>query len=189
MHCAFGRILFVDPPIGTSAESQSHTGALCRKGAKWDDRKPVFEKQIEDLKSRNTWDLVYPPPNTDILPGKWGLGSTPKVNGTEATHAGFSGKIENAESWSAQDVYAAVANSASVRLFFTLVTINDYECYQYDVVTAFLNATCKGNPIYIEQPHSFTDGTTRVSGRLNRALYGLRKVPLWWFETICEALK
>lgn len=48
-----------------------------------------------------------------------------------------------------------------------------------------LNASCKGDPIYIEQPHGFTDGTTRVC-RLNRALSGLRKA---WFETICEALK
>ena len=39
-----------------------------------------------------------------------------------------------------------------------------------------------------KEPHGFTDGSTRVC-RLNRALYGLRKAPLWWFETICEALK
>ena len=37
--------------------------------------------------------------------------------------------FENAESWAAQDVYAAVANSSSVKLFFTLVAVNDYECY------------------------------------------------------------
>ena len=162
-----------------------------RKGAKWDDWKPAFEKQIEDLKSRNTWDLVYPPPNTDILPGKWVLDKKFNAKGEwDRNRARWvvCGNFENAESWAAQDVYAAVANSASVKLFFTLVAINDYECYQYDVVTAFLNAPCKGDPIYIEQPHGFTDGTTRVC-RLNRALYGLRKAPLWWFETICEALK
>jgi hypothetical protein len=98
------------------------------------------------------------------------------------------GNFENTESWAAQDVYAAVANSASIKLFFTLVAVNDYECFQYDIVTAFLNAFCKGDPIYVEQPHGFTDGTRRVC-QLNRALYGLRKAPLWWFEEISGALK
>src|SRR5580658_8667030 len=73
-----------------------------RKGAKWDDWKPAFEKQIEDLKSRNTWDLVYPPPNTDILPGKWVLDKKFNAKGEwDRNRARWvvCGNFENAESW------------------------------------------------------------------------------------------
>ncbi len=41
----------------------------------------------------------------------------------------------------------------------------------------------RGLPVYVQQPHGFTDGTSQGC-RLNRALYGLRKSPLWWFEEI-----
>src|SRR5580700_2974952 len=162
-----------------------------RKSSIWEQWKPAFIKQINDLQARDTWDLVDRLPDMDVLPGKWVLDVKLNAQGEwERNRARWvvCGNYENTESWAAQDVYAAVANSASVKLFFTLVAINDYECYQYDIVTAFLNAYCKGETIYVEQPHGFTDGTRRVC-RVKRALYGLRKAPLWWFETICEALK
>jgi hypothetical protein len=162
-----------------------------KKGPNWMDWKPAFEKQIKDLDSRHTWDLVYPPPDTTVLPGRWVLDMKYNAQGEwDRNRARWvvCGNFENSESWAAQDVYAAVVNSASVKLFFTFVAVLNLECYQYDVVTAFLNAQCKGDPIYVEQPHGFTDGTKRVC-QLNRALYGLRKAPLWWFETICAALK
>ena len=76
------------------------------------------------------------------------------------------GNFENTESWAAQDVYAAVANSALVKIFFTLVAVNDLKCLQFDIVTVFLNVYCKGDPVYVEQPYSFIDGTSQVY-RLN----------------------
>jgi hypothetical protein len=44
-----------------------------KKGPKWEQWKPAFEKQMRDLESRNAWDLVYPPPNAIVLPGRWVL--------------------------------------------------------------------------------------------------------------------
>lgn len=64
----------------------------------------------------------------------------------------------------------------------------DLECYQYHVITAFLNAPIKGDAIHVQQPTGFSDGTRRVC-RLLKALYGLRKSPLWWFEALPEKLK
>src|SRR5947209_16093517 len=89
-----------------------------RKGAKWEDWKPAFEKQIRDLESRNTWDLIYPPPDANILPGKWVLDMKFNAKGEwDRNRARWvvCGNFENAENWAAQDVYAAVANSASVK--------------------------------------------------------------------------
>jgi hypothetical protein len=60
---------------------------------------------------------------------------------------------------------------------------------QLDIVTAFLNATAKSKtPIYVFQPTGFSDGTKRVY-KLSRAFYGLRKSPIWWYETICPYLQ
>ena len=50
-----------------------------------------------------------------------------------------------------EEVYAAMASSTAVRVFFTIVAINDYECEQYDVVAAFLNAKIPdGTIVYVQ---------------------------------------
>ena len=46
----------------------------------------------------------------------------------------------------------------------------------------------EGIKIYIRQPTGFETQPSMVC-LLKKALYGLRKAPLWWFETVCDALK
>jgi hypothetical protein len=87
-----------------------------------------------------------------------------------------------------QDVYATVASNTSLKIFLTLVAILDLECNQYDIITAFLNASiADGVNIYVRQLEGFEDGTSRVC-RLRRALYGLRRSPLWWYQTVTQVL-
>ena len=53
---------------------------------------------------------------------------------------------------------------------------------------AFLNAPLdEYDEIYVAQPDGYEDGTGRVC-RLLQALYGLRKAPRLWFETLTKAL-
>ncbi|CAJ2508691.1 Uu.00g137170.m01.CDS01 [Anthostomella pinea] len=57
------------------------------------------------------------------------------------------------------------------------------------MVTAFLNSKIPDEyEIYCMQPQGYSDGTKRV-WKLNQALYGLHKAPLWWFETLVKVMK
>ena len=87
------------------------------------------------------------------------------------------------------ELYAAVASSTSIRLFFALMAHLDLECLQFDVTTAFLHAKLPNDVfVYVRQPTGFSDGTNRVC-RLRRALYGLRGSPSWWLRTFQGVLK
>ena len=66
-------------------------------------------------------------------------------------------------SWAMQDVYATVASNTSVKIFLTLVATLDLKCEQYDILTAFLNATIDdGTKIYTQQPEGFDDKMGQV---------------------------
>ncbi|CAJ2500803.1 Uu.00g036560.m01.CDS01 [Anthostomella pinea] len=57
------------------------------------------------------------------------------------------------------------------------------------MVIAFLNSKIPDEyEIYCMQPQGSSDGTKRV-WKLNQALYGPRKAPLWWFETLVKVMK
>ena len=64
------------------------------------------------------------------LPGRWVLDVKYTATGQwDRNRARWvvCGNFEDTESWAAQDVYAIIANSASIKIFFTLVVINDLE--------------------------------------------------------------
>lgn len=65
----------------------------------------------------------------------------------------------------------------SYKALFAIVATKDYEIEQMDVKTAFLYGKLnhKEEPIYIEQPDRFSDGTNNIY-LLLKALYGLRQL-------------
>lgn len=59
---------------------------------------------------------------------------------------------------------------------FAIAAAKDYEIKQIDVKTAFLYGKLDENdPIYIEQPEGYTNGTNNVC-LLLKALYGLKQL-------------
>lgn len=155
---------------------------------KW---KPAFDKQYKYLQDRQVWQLTDLPPDAKLLPGKWVLDEKVLPTGEWIGRARWvvCGNFEEEDSWAVQDVYAAVANTTSVKIFLLWTAILDLECFQFDIATAFLNADIpEGTSIYVMQPEGYEDGTNRVC-LLRKALYGLRKSPLWWFKTITPILQ
>ncbi|KJZ70069.1 hypothetical protein HIM_10530 [Hirsutella minnesotensis 3608] len=155
---------------------------------KW---KPAFDKQYKHLQDRSVWTLEELPHDAKLLPGKWVLDEKKLPTGELVGRARWvvCGNFEEHDSWAVQDVYAAVASTTSVKIFLLWTAILDLECYQFDIATAFLNADIpEGTNIYVMQPEGYEDGTSRVC-LLKKALYGLRKSPLWWFKTITPVLQ
>ncbi|KJZ70290.1 hypothetical protein HIM_10334 [Hirsutella minnesotensis 3608] len=155
---------------------------------KW---KPAFDKRYKYLQDRHLWQLTDLPPEEKLLPGKWVLDEKMSPTGEWIGRARWvvCGNFEEEDSWAVQDVYAAVANTTSVKIFLLWTAILDLECFQFDIATAFLNADIpEGTNIYVMQPEGYEDGTSKVC-LLRKALYGLRKSPLWWFKTITPILQ
>lgn len=76
------------------------------------------------------------------------------------------------------ETYALVVKPMSYKALFAIAAAKDYEIEQMDVKTAFLygKLNYEEEPIFIEQPEGFTNGTDNVC-LLLKALYGLRQLP------------
>jgi hypothetical protein len=150
-----------------------------------------MEKQVKALEDQQVWNLVQKTPGMDVLPGKWVYDE--KFNLLTQRYEARArwvacGNKEQEYSWNIEDVYAAVANSTSLRIFLVYMAVHNLDCQQFDFNTAFLNAPIpEGKRYYVEQPTGLAKSDKVCL--LRRALYGLRRSPLYWFNTLNPILK
>jgi hypothetical protein len=109
----------------------------------WKVWKPAFDKQYQSLVDRKVFKLVNLPPGGKALPTKWVTDQRFDADGVFLRNRArlvICGNFEEDDSWSLQDVYAAVASATSVRVFLSLVATLDLECEQHNIITAFLHS-------------------------------------------------
>jgi hypothetical protein len=147
---------------------------------------PAMEKQDASLHEKAVYDLVPKNHGMTVLPSKWVYDEKKDpTTGITTPRARWvvCGNFDQG-SWSSQDLYAAVVNSVSVKTFFALVAVQDFECMQFDFKTAFLNAEIPPDEEYFIDPPPGLGKPTDMVCKLRKALYGLRQSPLYWFNTI-----
>jgi len=72
------------------------------------------------------------------------------------------------------ETYANTVNPVVYRLILAYAALYNWEIHQWDVKSAFPNATIK-EEIYVQQPTGFeVKGSEKLVCRLNKALYGLK---------------
>jgi hypothetical protein len=77
----------------------------------------------------------------------------------------------------------------SYKTLFAIAAANDYEIEQMDVKTAFLYSNLLDDqPVYIEQPEGYGDGTDDVY-LLLKAIYGLKQSPAIYYATLSTFLR
>lgn len=179
---------WLDQLVEAAAYNTSLTGPepITYKEAKnspdWPQWKQAMEKEIGDLNEQGTWTLVPRPPNTKVLRGKWvyKLKEGPKYKARWVAK-GFlqrSGLDFN-------ETFAHTVNPVAYRLLLTIGALEDWEIHQWDVKSAYPNASIK-ETIYMEQPIGFETSPTGQPGpgtlvcRLNKALYGLKQSAREW---------
>ncbi|KAL2016242.1 hypothetical protein VTK56DRAFT_4018 [Thermocarpiscus australiensis] len=153
--------------------------------------RPACQEQVDKLTKQGTWVLVDRKPGMKVLPGKWVLDQKFDASGQWLRNRArwvVCGNFENGD-YAPHEVYSAVVHASSVRIFFNLVATLGLKCYQSDIVGAHLHANIPdGVEVYVQQPTGFTDGTDKVC-LLRKALYGLQRSALWWYNTLVPELK
>ncbi|MBY3556105.1 hypothetical protein HGI15_22490, partial [Modestobacter lapidis] len=77
----------------------------------------------------------------------------------------------------------------SIRILLSIAAHHDYEIWQMDVKTAFLNGNIEED-IYMEQPEGFTSsGDDHKVCKLQRSIYGLKQASRSWNIRFNEAIK
>ena len=75
-----------------------------------------------------------------------------------------------------EETFSPVAMLKSIRILLAISAYYDYEIWQMDVKTAFLNGNIK-EEIYMKQPEGFiSSGIEQKVCKLQRSSYGLKQV-------------
>jgi hypothetical protein len=148
----------------------------------------AIQKELNELKRQNTWDLVPLPPNRKPLKGRWVLKIKYPPEGEPIYKARWVAKgFQQRFGIDFNETYANTVNPVAYRLILALAAHYDWEIYQWDVKSAYPNATLT-ETVYVQQPTGFEDpnNPTYVC-QLKKALYGLKQSAREW-ETFLKKL-
>ena len=130
------------------------------------------------LKNTDTWQLVEPPENINIVGSKWVY----KVKKDAAGNIVYYKAWLVAQGFSQVfgidyfDTFVPVAKLASIRTVLAIAAARDFEIHQINIKDAYLNRKLNQNKvIYMQQPLGFMDPKQSLSVyHLEKTLYGLK---------------
>ncbi|KAL0402009.1 UNVERIFIED_CONTAM: Retrovirus-related Pol polyprotein from transposon TNT 1-94 [Sesamum latifolium] len=127
--------------------------------------------------SNQVWTLVDPPKGVRPVGCKWvykrKLGADGEVTAFKArlVAKGYTQR----PGVNFEETYSPVAMAKSIRILLVIAAWYDYEIWQMDVKTAFLNDFVE-EEIFMDQPEGFTTvGEEQKVCRLQRSIYGLKQ--------------
>ncbi|KAJ8517721.1 hypothetical protein ONZ45_g5159 [Pleurotus djamor] len=103
--------------------------------ADWEQWKAAIEEELKTLRAAGTWRLVEPPAGANIVGSKWVFKAKKDVAGNVVRYKarlvaqGFS-QVPGVDYF---DMFAPVANIASIRTVLAIAAANDWELHQIDV--------------------------------------------------------
>jgi hypothetical protein len=159
----------------TIANPQNYQQA--RESGEWNSWKEAMAEEMDKMTRYDVWEAV-PRTTQRTLTGKWVF--TRKLDGDTGKPAAYKARFvvrgfQQIEGRDYDELFAAVAHKASLRVFLSIVNYMDWECDQMDVIGAFL----KGNidrDLYVEPPQG-SDIPAGYVLHLRKSLYGLRQSP------------
>ena len=155
---------------------------------KWQE---AMNQEMESMYSNSVWELVDPPEDVRPIGCKWIYKRKRGVDGKVETFKarlvakGYTQK----EGVDYEETFSPVAMLKSIRILLSIAACLDYEIWQMDVKTAFLNGYLEES-IYMVQPEGFVDkGQEQKVCKLLRSIYGLKQASRSWNLRFDETIK
>jgi hypothetical protein len=141
-------------------------------------------EEYRALLGNDTWDLIPPPQNANVVSCKWVFrhklkpdGSLDRYKARWVLH-GFSQE----QGIDFEETFSPVVKSSMVRVVLSIALSLKLETRQLDVKNAFLHGKL-AKVVYNRQPIGFIDSTRPEHVcRLNCSLYGLKQAPRAWYQ-------
>ena len=153
--------------------------------------KKAMNQEMESMYSNKVWELVEAPNGVKPIGCKWIYKRKRGVDGRVETFKarlvakGFTQK----EGIDYEETFSPVAMLKSIRILLSIAAVLDYEIWQMDVKTAFLNGHLEEN-IYMQQPDGFIQkGQEHMVCKLQRSIYGLKQASRSWNIRFDQAIK
>ena len=176
-------------PDEQNTEPCNYNEALQDKDAElW---QKAMQSEMESMYSNQVWNLVEPLDGIKPIGCKWIYKKKRGVDGKVHTFKarlvakGYTQK----EGIDYEETFSPVAMLKSIRILLSIAAHLDYEIWQMDVKTAFLNGNLE-ECIYMVQPDGFiSKGQEHMLCKLKRSLYGLKQASRSWNIRFDQAIK
>ncbi|GJT70419.1 retrotransposon protein, putative, ty1-copia subclass [Tanacetum coccineum] len=150
---------------------------------------PEFDKWLEamntemqSMKDNQVWVLVDLPPNGRTVRSKWLFKKKTDMDGNVHTFKARLVAKGYTQTYGVDygETFSPVADIRAIRILLAIAAFYDYEIWQMDVKTAFLNGHLSED-VYMVQPEGFVDPKhpNKVC-KLQRSIYGLKQASRSW---------
>src|SRR4051812_48819202 len=159
---------------------------------------PDFDKWLEAMKSEmgsmyenQVWTLVDLPNDRKVVENKWIFNKKTDADGNVTVYKArlVAKGFRQIQGVDYDETFSPLAMLKSVRIMLAIVAYFDYEIWQMDVKTVFLNGNIE-EELYMIQPKGFVDpkDANKVC-KLQRSIYGLNQASRSWNLRFDEVIK
>ncbi|GJZ30148.1 zinc finger, CCHC-type containing protein [Tanacetum coccineum] len=147
--------------------------------------------EMQSMKDNEVWDLVDLPPNGKTIGSKWLFKKKTDMDGAVHTYKArlVAKGYTQTPGIDYEETFSPVADIRAIRILIAIAAYYDYEIWQMDVKTAFLNGYLS-EEVYMEQPKGFVNPKypKRVC-KLKRSIYGLKQASRQWNKRFDDEIK
>ncbi|KAK8694820.1 hypothetical protein V6N13_072364 [Hibiscus sabdariffa] len=134
------------------------------------------------MSENQVWTLVEPSEGIKPIGCKWVFKKKTDMDGNVQTYKGrlVAKGFRKIHGVDYDETFSPVAMFKSIRILLALAAFHDYEIWQMDVKTAFLNGKLEED-VYMTQPEGFvTPENAEKVCKLQRSIYGLKQASRSW---------
>ena len=151
----------------------------------------AMKSEMQSMHDNQVWTLIDPPNGLKTIGCKWVFKKTTDMDGNVHT---FKARLvakgfEQTHGVDYNETFSPVAMLKSIRILLAIAAYYNYEIWQMDVKTTFLNGKLLED-VYMTQPEGFVnpENVGKVS-KLQRSIYGLKQASRSWNLCFDEAIK
>nr|GEX29117.1 retrovirus-related Pol polyprotein from transposon TNT 1-94 [Tanacetum cinerariifolium] len=147
--------------------------------------------EMQSMKDNEVCVLVEVPPNGKTVGSKWLSKKKTDMYGVVHTYKArlVAKGYTQTPKIDYKETFSPVADIRAIRILIAIVAYYDYEIWQMDVITAFLNGYLN-EEVYMKQPEGFLNPKypNRVC-KLKRSMYGLKQASRQWNKRFDDEIK
>ncbi|KAK8578849.1 hypothetical protein V6N13_142124 [Hibiscus sabdariffa] len=151
----------------------------------------AMRSEMDSMSENKVWTLVEPPEGIKPIGCKWVFKKKTDMDDNVQTYKGrlVAKGFRQIHGVDYDETFSPVAMFKSIRILLAVAAFHDYEIWQMDVKTAFLNGKLEED-VYMTQPEGFV--TPENAGKvckLQRSIYGLKQASRSWNLRFNEAIQ
>ncbi|KAK8640965.1 hypothetical protein V6N13_008716 [Hibiscus sabdariffa] len=151
----------------------------------------AMSSEMDSMSDNQVWTLVEPPEGIKPIGCKWVFKKKTDMDGNVQAYKGrlVAKGYRQIHGIDYDETFSPVAMFKSIRILLAIAAFHDYEIWQMDVKTAFLNGKLEED-VYMTQPEGFV--TPENAGKvckLQRSIYGLKQASRSWNLRFNDAIK